>query len=401
MPPWSALTVAAVICAVAGGCGGDERAGDALPGGATPARATSTPAVAAPGPSAPQPATVSPGLPELATKNTTRVASADAATIAAGVALAVHPSATAATRPAAVTLVDPTDWAEAISAAQLAGEGVHAPVLFSAGDELPAVTRGAMARLRPRGIELLGGAQVVRVGTAAGAGGLRETRVEAAGPAATAREIDALHARATGRVSDSVVVAPLDEPAWAMPAAGWAAKSGNPVLWAGRDELPADTVAAIRGRDSPRIAVLGPETAIGARVMARLERLGDAERIAGRDPISGAIAFARHRRGGFGWGVDDPGHGLVMASAARPADAAAAAPLSAAGSYGPLLLLTGDGVPAALRAYLLDIRPGYESDPVRGVYNHAWLIGDAKTISVTAQSRIDSLLEIQRVDSEP
>jgi len=33
------------------------------------------------------------------------------------------------------------------------------------------------------------------------------------------------------------------------------------------------------------------------------------------------------------------------------------------------------------------------------VYNHGWLIGDAKAISVTDQSRIDSLLEIVPVNA--
>ena len=385
--------LAALALLAASGCGGDdERTADSpspFPPAATATRAGSEADAA------------TPGLPELATKNTTRVASSDAATTAAAVALAVHPSASAETRPAAVTLVDPENWAAAISAAQLAGEGVRAPLLFTSGGALHQVTRAALARLRPAGIERLGGAQVLRIATPAGAPGLRETNVEGTRPAAIARAIDSLHARATGRVGDSVVVAPLDRPALAMPAAGWAAKSGDPVLWTGRDELPRETVAAIRARDRPRIAVLGPESAIGRRVMARLEALGDADRIAGRDAVAGAIAFARFRRGDFGWGVVDPGHGLVLASSARPADAAAAAPLSAAGSYGPLLLLDGADVPAALRDYLLDIRPGYESDPVRGVYNHAWLIGDATTISFPAQSRIDSLLEIQRVDSEP
>jgi hypothetical protein len=345
--------------------------------------------------------TTTPGLPELATKNTTRVASADTPTIAAAVALAVHPSATADARPAAVTLVDAGNWPAAISAAQLVGAGVRAPVLFASGATLPDATRTALARLRPAGVRRLAGAQVIRIATLAGVSGLRETNVEGGDAAAVAREIDRLHARATGRVGDSVVVAPLDQPALAMPAAGWAARSGDPVLWARRGELPRETVAAIRARGRPRIAVLGPERAIGARVMARLDALGDAHRIAGRDAVAGAVEFARFKRGEFGWGIVDPGHGLVLTSPARPADAAAAAPLSSAGSYGPLLLVRGANVPRALSEYLLDIRPGYSSDPVRGVYNHAWLIGDATTISFPAQSRIDSLLEIQRVDSEP
>ena len=47
--------------------------------------------------------------------------------------------------------------------------------------------------------------------------------------------------------------------------------------------------------------------------------------------------------------------------------------------------------------YLLDIQPGYDDDPVRGVYNHGWSIGDEQAISIDVQSRIDTLLEIQPV----
>ena len=99
------------------------------------------------------------------------------------------------------------------------------------------------------------------------------------------------------------------------------------------------------------------------------------------------------------WNVVDPGHGLVFLNTQRPLDAASAAPLSASGTYGPQLLLTeGNALPARLQDYLLDIQPGYDKDPVRGVYNHGWMSGDVNTISVDVQARIDSLLEIQSVD---
>jgi len=96
--------------------------------------------------------------------------------------------------------------------------------------------------------------------------------------------------------------------------------------------------------------------------------------------------------------VVDPGHGLVFASPARPADAGAAAPLSASGTYGPLLLTdAGGGLPRSVASYLLDIRPGYSSDPVRGVYNHGWIVGDPAAVSVDTQATIDGLLEIAPV----
>ncbi len=117
--------------------------------------------------------------------------------------------------------------------------------------------------------------------------------------------------------------------------------------------------------------------------------------------MTSAIAFARYHDGAFGWGVVDPGHGLVFANTRYPQDAAAAAPLSAAGTYGPLLVLTDAGVlPVPLQNYLLDIQPGYDTDPVRGVYSHGWMIGDESSVSAAVQARIDSLLEIQPVDTK-
>jgi hypothetical protein len=66
-----------------------------------------------------------------------------------------------------------------------------------------------------------------------------------------------------------------------------------------------------------------------------------------------------------------------------------------------LLTDTANVLPRFLRGYLLDIQPGYQSDPVRGVYNHAWLIGDESAIGVAVQTEIDELTEIVRVQNKP
>jgi hypothetical protein len=50
--------------------------------------------------------------------------------------------------------------------------------------------------------------------------------------------------------------------------------------------------------------------------------------------------------------------------------------------------------------FLLDIEPGYDTDPVRGVYNHGWLLGDETAIAAPVQARIDTLLEIQPVQTK-
>jgi Cell wall binding domain 2 (CWB2) len=199
-----------------------------------------------------------------------------------------------------------------------------------------------------------------------------------------------------------VLVAPADSAEFALPAAGWAAKSGQPVLWTTKDSLPPETRQAIQAHKKPRIYVLGPEAAIAESVVRELEKLGPTKRISGPDPVTNAIAFARYNDGGrFGWNVVDPGHGLVFANVSRPLDAVAGAEFSGSGQYGPVLLITdAAGLPNEVQDYLLDIQPGYDEDPVRGVYNHGWLMGDETAVSADVQSRIDALLEIQPVDTE-
>jgi hypothetical protein len=180
-----------------------------------------------------------------------------------------------------------------------------------------------------------------------------------------------------------------------MPAAAWAAKSGDPILFVHRDSVPGPTRMALMAHRQPRIYVLGPSKVISPRVTSQLRSLGTVVRLGGPDPQRNAVAYARYLDPDYGWGVVDPGHGLVFASPTRPADAAASAPLSASGTYGPLLLVADDGsVPAALRDYLLDVEPGYAKDPTRGVYNHGWIVGDDKAVTAAAQAAIDALLEI-------
>ncbi len=341
------------------------------------------------------------GFPVFATKNTTRVVGADPVADAAGVARAVYPARTDESSPRAVVIVEQGDWRAAISAAQLMAPPLRAPVLFSDGGELPAASSEALEELAPSGAKEVKDAQVIRIGEAAEPDNRRVTQVKGSSPSSLAQGIDRLQTSAAGDPSDTVIVAPADRPEFAMPAAGWAARSGHPVLWTPRDALPPETRAAITSRGKRvRIYVLGPEDAISDAVLRQLDRLGTAKRIAGPDPVTNAIAFARYADARFGWNVVDPGHGLVFANVSRTLDAAAAAPLSGSGKYGPLLLVTEPGaLPPAVQEYLLDIQPGFEQDPVRGVYNHGWLMGDESAISADVQSRIDALLEIQPVET--
>lgn len=338
------------------------------------------------------------GFPVFATKNTTRIAGGDAIADAAAVALATYPARTPESRPAAVILAEAREWKTGIAASVLVGRPVNAPLLFADGDTIPDATKAALDALQPTGSKELDGAQVIRVGTNAPVEGYKTTDVTGGNPAALAAAVDRLRTSAVGTASPAVLVASSERPEFAMPAAGWAAKSGTPVLWVGPSGVPPETEAAIKTHRRARIYVLGPEEAVPESVVTALEKLGTVKRISGPDAVSNAIAFARYADGTFGWQVVDPGHGLVFASTRRPQDAAAAAPLSATGSYGPLLLVPDAGVlPQPLQDYLLDIQPGYDDDPVRGVYNHGWIIGDESAVAAAVQARMDTLLEIQPV----
>jgi putative cell wall-binding protein len=340
------------------------------------------------------------GFPAFATKNTTRVAGADPIADAAGAARAVFPSTSRETRPAAVALVDARDWRAGIASAVLASTPVRAAILLSNGPEMPAATRDALDALQPTGSKEAGGAQLVRVGDVPRPAGLRTTDINARDPFALARALDAFQTAARGSSSDRVVVVSADDPAFAMPAAAWAAKAGDPILFVHRNSVPPETRAALLAHDQPRIYVLGSAATVTSQAVSALRKLGTVKRIGADNPIDNAIAFARYIDPSFGWGVVDPGHGIVFVRTNRTLDAAAAAPLSVSGSYGPLLLLgTPEGLDGAVSQYLLDIQPGYTRDPVRGVYNHGWIIGDDRAISVPTQARIDSLLEIKKAQN--
>jgi hypothetical protein len=337
------------------------------------------------------------GFPLLATKNTTRVAGADPVQDAAGVASAVYP-AIDGREPPAVTLVDKHDWRGGIAAAALMAPPLRAPILLTDGDEIPDVTSDSLDLLKPTGAPLVRRMQAFKIGKAAEPGGLRTAPIVAKDPFQLAAAIDAFRTRATGTPSPNVVIVPAQESRYAMPAAAWAAKSGDAVLFVTGDSLPPATRKAIVAHEHPGIYVLGPGKVVSPTVVRELAKLGNVIRVAGNTPVRNAIAFARFSDGSFGWGVQDPGHGLVIANWNRPLDAAAAAAISASGTYGPLLLTdSAKLLPGPLREYLLDIQPGYRSDPVRGVYNHAWLIGDESAISVAVQAEIDDLTEILRV----
>jgi hypothetical protein len=394
------------------------------------------------GPSSVAPPSVR-GVLGVVTKNTSRVGGIDAVIDAGAVARSVYPGLTAAARPQAVVLVNERDWFASLPASALASAPLRAPILFTEGNILPAASLDALEAMNPTGAGTLGGVQVIEIGSVAPLPVGYRTRLvpTSPDPATAAVSLERLLAVSHGRAPRQVIVVAAEAPeALQMPAAGLSAESGAPILFVTSAGVPTATAELLARLHQPSIYVID-SAAVGARTLAALAPLGPVTQIS-HDSAAGsgvtgagttgqgtgasgsstratgasapaaeaatenAIAVARFTDGVFGWGVKEPGHGLVFASSTRPLDAPAAAPLSASGSYGPLLLLESPApLPPALGHYLGDLQPAYSSEPqfqpVHGAYNHGWLIGGEGAIAATVQSEIDSALEIAPTKSPP
>jgi hypothetical protein len=336
------------------------------------------------------------GFPLVATRNTTRISGPDPVDDAAAAALATHPPAPEAAPLEAVTLVPDDDWQAGIAASVLAGPPARIPVLVSQHGAVPDATTQAIAQLNPRGDRASAGVAVYSAGGASVPSGLKSREIPGDSPAEIANSIDQLRQRITKQEPEHILLVSSAQPGYAMPAAAWAARSGDPVLFTGRNQVPSATLAALRRHASATVYILGPEAASSRNVARQVGRVSATVRHVGATgAVQNALLFARYSDGSFGWNLNDPGHGMELANADRPLDAAAAASLASSGKWGPLLLTdTAGTLPPELRSFLLDIKPGFDTDPTRAVYNHIWLMGDATAIGGQVQAEVDELAEL-------
>jgi hypothetical protein len=336
------------------------------------------------------------GFPLVATRNTTRISGPDPVDDAAAAALATHPPAPEAPKLKAVTLVPDDGWQAGIAASVLAGPPLRLPVLVSQHGAVPDATTQALAQLDPQGGGPSGDVQVYSADGASVPSGLKSQEVPGDSPAEIANSIDQLRQRLTKQEPQHILLVSSDQAGYAMPAAAWAARSGDAVLFTGRNQVPAATLAALRRHAAATVYILGPESVISKDVVQQVGRVSaTVQRVGATGAVQNALLFARYSDGSFGWNINDPGHGMELANASRPLDAAAAASLASSGKWGPLLITdTADALPPELRSFLLDIKPGYETDPTRAVYNHIWLMGDATAIGGQVQAEIDELAEL-------
>jgi ell wall binding domain 2 (CWB2) len=411
-----ARTLLLLLALAVGGCGGrttllptssNTTSSSVTQTAVTGSQSTATPSTISEVPSTTPPQRL--GFPMLATKNTTRVNSSNPITDAAAVALAVYPSVVPGTHPPAVVLAPTDDWQAALAASSLMAAPFRAPLLLSTPGSLPTATSAALSQLAPTGDGSLDGTQLIRVGDVPSPSGLKAGSIDGSNPYALAAAIDRFEGAARGKASVNVVIASADAPGYAMPAAGWAAESGEPILFVSSSGVPGPTREALLAHGHAHIFVLGPASVIPDSVLAQLQRYGIVARVGAIGPGANSVAFTEYRDppcaygqpcvhvpGSFGWAIRSPGHGYVLLSDRDPLVAAAASALSSSGGYGPQLLVENPNtLPHAVLNYLLDYAtPGYTQEgPTAAVYNHAWLVGDQHQISLGVQAQVDSLLE--------
>ena len=343
------------------------------------------------------------GIPSSASRNTARIAADDPVEVSLAALLAAHPITGPGTPPVAVTIADSTRWQAAVAAASLSADPVGAPLMLVPSGELDESGRNVLAELSPAGAPVTRENQIFTIGTVSPPSGYRIGKVVGTDPAEVAAETARLRSRLAATPPGAILIASSEAEEFAPPAASWAARSGDPVLFTSPDSVPKPTLEFLEEKANAKVPVfvLGSTEQVSAEVVKRLSKVSSqVERVSARTPVEMALEMARYSSGSFGWNLNDPGHGYMVARSDRPMDAIAATPLTTGGTW-PALLLTDDQSkpPEPLLEYLLDVKPGYTTDPTRALYNHIWIIGDENLIDTDQQGLLDDAAELAKVET--
>jgi hypothetical protein len=278
-------------------------------------------------------------------------------------------------------------------------------MLLSGVDDMPDVTKSAMAALNPTGVVIPG--QTLHP-KAFVAGNLKlPDRTPRVNLVNTSYEnlslaVDRLSTKLTGGKPAKQVIVTTADPnfkRYALPAGPLAANTGSPVFFVNRDTVPLATLRAIQAHKKPAIYVVGPKNVISDQLLTVLRRYGNVRRVSGTNPTDNAVNVAvfSDPTTGWGWGVNDVGHAFEIINAHNEMNVAASTTLAANVTYGPLLMNSNRTVvDRELRNYLLDTQPTYVqgAGPQTAVTNRAWLLGSEDQISAGMQATIDKLLAV-------
>jgi hypothetical protein len=336
------------------------------------------------------------------TKNVTRLNTDDPVELSVLVSQTVWPATHQENQPNGVILAPVEHWQATLAAADLIHHPNNGPVLLTKDKAIPNQVLNEIRRLNPLGTK--DGTQIFVIGNLPKQEldklkRYKVQQIDATDDAELAQKIDQLYAEAAGNLPESVIIGSFEEKAklFTIPAANWIAHMEEPILYVGQNEIPEQTADALKKRKGKaNIYVFGPESIISVEVEEKLKKFGKVTRISGDTPAQQSVAFAlfKDKRTGFGWGLNDPGHGLSFVSTKSPDMALAAAPFSHLGKHAPLIWLENGGITPEVYDLLAGLKPTFEDDPTEGPYNHAYLSGTEKLVSYQTQGMIDEKLEI-------
>jgi putative cell wall-binding protein/uncharacterized protein YkwD len=251
-----------------------------------------------------------------------------------------------------VVLARGTNFPDALAGAALAGR-LQAPLLLTAPDALPGVTRDEIIRLGPRQVIVLGGTSAVSSGVVSQVAGLGPNTIRLSGSDryGTAVAI-AQHSYPAAGSADSVVVATGTGFSDALSAATLAVLRNGPVLLTPPDSLPTVVAAEIRRLGPDVIFLVGGEAAVGPAVFAALSNLAPTQRVAGSDRYATAIEISKRAFPG-----SSPAVTRLYATIGTDFPDALTASAAAAAHGSPVLLTHPYGVPSGVPAEVARLDP--------------------------------------------
>ena len=336
------------------------------------------------------------------TKNVTRLDVENVVDAAIKTSQTIWPATIKDNQPKTVILAPADNWQIAMAAADMIHHPTNGPVLFYEKDQIPDETVKEIERLAPLGSE--DGVEVMIMGEpdqkiVDQLNDYSVLEVESSDASEFAAKIDEIYAEAAGELPTSVIIVSAEENAklHSLVAANWIAHMPEPVLYVTKDEIPEATLNSLSKRKKQaNLYVLGPEEAVSSEIEEKLKEFGNVTRIEGNTAVETSIAFAKFKdnQTGFGWGITDPGHGLVFASTENPEFAIAGAPFAHLGKHAPLIWLENGELANETHKFLGGIQPTFTDNPTVGPYNHAFILGTGEAVSMDSQGLIDQMLEI-------
>ncbi|MCA1055346.1 cell wall-binding repeat-containing protein [Rossellomorea aquimaris] len=342
-------------------------------------------------------------LQTLMTKNTTRLDSSDAETVSILTSQMIWPATHGNNQPGTVILVPQSQWQLGLAAVDLVHHPNNGPVLFYQEDGISDATMNEINRLDPKGN--VNETEIMVMGDAPRAvseqlKGYKTEEMKASSPERFAAEIDKAYAEVTnGTYPENIIIVSSEEKAklYSLIAANWIAHMPEPLLYVNDGGIPEETKKALEKRDGQaNLYLLGSTDVLSEKVEKELKDFGNVTRIKGSDPVTMSVEFASFKDDdtGFGWGFDEPGHGLSFISTSTSQLAIPAAPFSHLGKHSPLIWLEDGEAGKIVTDFLAGIKPLFKDSPQDGPYNHGTVIGGREAVSHQSQGILDDVLEI-------